>query len=93
MTSDLLIQNVDMDMLQQQYVRLQEVIAFVEEIRVTKPGTPDASILDGIVEMLGDVLPIPEDTDDLCSGCGAHTNTEWCECAATPEEIQAGGTS
>jgi hypothetical protein len=54
----LVIGNVDMETLQEQYVRLQEVIAFVEDIRVTKPGTPDASILDGIVEMLGDVLPL-----------------------------------
>lgn len=57
--STLLIENVDLQMLQKQYVRLQEVIVFVEAARVGMGGDdiPDASILDGVVEMLGDVLP------------------------------------
>jgi hypothetical protein len=58
----LVIGNVDMETLQEQYVRLQEVITFVENMRTEFPAIPDASILDGIVEMLGDVLPLIPDT-------------------------------
>jgi hypothetical protein len=62
MTKTLVFENVDMDLLQEQYVRLQEVISFIAPLRVWDKNIPDASILDGIVEMLGDVLPLIPDT-------------------------------
>lgn len=63
MSTTLVIDNVDLPLLQKQYVRLQEVVVFVTDLErgVWPTSIPDASILDGIVEMLGDVLPpIPE---------------------------------
>lgn len=62
----LVIDRVEMGILQQQYTRLQEVIAFVEDARrgMGEDDIPDASILDGLVEMLGDALPLPSETDD-----------------------------
>jgi len=75
----LIIKNVDMDTLQEQYVRLQEVIAFVEPMRVWDKNIPDASILDGIVEMLGDVLPTMDEF--LCEVCGSWDDS------LTPEDM------
>lgn len=62
----LVIAEVDMELLQQQYTRLQEVIVFVTDLErgIWPTKIPDASILDGIVEMLGDVLPIPDEEEE-----------------------------
>jgi hypothetical protein len=73
----ILIENVDLKLLQQQYERLQEVVAFVEGIREHQniANTPDASILDGVVEMLGDALPYPQ-TEEEARTC-KHGNRVW----------------
>jgi hypothetical protein len=72
--STIVLSNVDLALLQQQYERLQEVTFFIEEAD-WHGDVPDATILDGVVEMLGDVLPYPQ-TEDEARTC-KHGNRIW----------------